>query len=66
MYKDPAAILDSLDVDEQMMLITCLLNTLEIDTIYKAVSKTKDILEANGRQDAARALEEICYKLLDK
>lgn len=64
-YMDPLYVLEVLDMDEQQLLLTCLLMALGTEKAYELAMQTVAMLKANDREEVAVQLEKAAAKMTE-
>lgn len=62
-YFEPLAVLEILDMDEQQLLLTCLLMALGTEKTYEIAMQTVSMLKDNNREEVAGMLEKTAGKM---
>ncbi|MCL5056437.1 MAG: hypothetical protein M1130_00250 [Actinobacteria bacterium] len=62
-YFEPLAVLEILDMDEQQLLLTCLLMALGTEKTYEIAMQTVSMLKDNNREEVAGMLEKAAGKM---
>jgi len=62
-YSDPGIVMEELDMDEQQLILTCLIMTLGTEKVHEIATQTAAMLRENNRGEAAGMLEEAARKL---
>jgi hypothetical protein len=62
-YFDPLTVLEVLDMEEQQLLLTCLLMALGTEKTYEIAMQTVAMLKNNHREEVALMLEEAAGKM---
>ncbi|HBV97281.1 MAG: hypothetical protein JL50_12815 [Peptococcaceae bacterium BICA1-7] len=62
-YHEPLTVLEILDMDEQQLLLTCLLMALGTEKTYEIAMQAVSMLKENNREDVAGLLEKAARKM---
>ena len=62
-YHEPLAVLEILDMDEQQLLLTCLLMTMGTEKTHEIAMQTVAMLKENNREEVAVMLERAAGKM---
>lgn len=63
-FSEPGRIIEGLDMDEQQLLLICLLHSLGTERVYEITVQAVDMLKENGRREAAEILEKAARKMI--
>lgn len=64
-FSNPLDVLEKLDMDEQQLLLTCLIMSVGTEKIYEISMQTVAMLRENNRDDIAALLEKAAQKMTD-
>lgn len=63
-FSNPGAVAEVLDMEEQQLLLICLLHSLGTGRVYEMTVQAVEMLKENGRHEAAGILEKAARKMV--